>query len=193
MNSGALSWQSILSLVLIAATCGAALVWINEITAPRIAAQRQEQARALMRSLLQPQQQIELKTVADWRDDILSACTDWWLIRVSEDGYAGPIELLAHWQPFDANQPGRIKLRVLKHLETPGIGDFIDHERDNYLPDRDGATVAQWQAADALSGATVTFNALQRAAATVAQRLDSETRATFCSGKESLTTTRAIE
>ena len=186
MNSGALNWRSVLSLVLIAATCGIALVWINDITEPRIAAQRQEQARALMHSLLLPQQQAELKTVSNWRNDILSACTDWWLLRITENGYAGPIDLLAYWQTFDDDQPGLIKLRVLRHLETPGIGDFIDHERNNYLPERDGSTLAQWQSADALSGATVTYNALRRGAEKVAQRLDNETRNTFCSNGERL-------
>tara|TARA_B100000902_G_scaffold314839_1_gene305714 strand:+ start:259 stop:837 length:579 start_codon:yes stop_codon:yes gene_type:complete len=188
MNSGALNWRSVLSLVLIAATCGIALVWINDITAPRIAAQRQEQARALMRSLLLPQQQTELNTASNWRNDILSACTDWWLLRITENGYAGPIELLAYWQTFDDDQPGLIKLRVLRHLETPGIGDFIDHERSDYLPERDGSTLAQWQGADALSGATVTYNALRRGAEKVAQRLDSETRNTFCSNDQRLNT-----
>ena len=181
MNSGALNWRSVLSLVLIAATCGIALVWINDITAPRIATQRQEQARALMRSLLLPQQRTELNTVSNWRNDILSACTDWWLLRITENGYAGPIELLAYWQTFGDDQPSLIKLRLLTHLETPGIGDFIDHERNNYLPDRDGSTLEQWQDADALSGATVTYNALRRATEKVAQRLDNDTRNTFCS------------
>ena len=116
MNNGALNWRSVLSLVLIAATCGIALVWINDITAPRIATQRQEQARALMRSLLLPQQQTELNTVSNWRNDILSACTDWWLLRITENGYAGPIDLLAYWQTFGDDQPSLIKLRALRHL-----------------------------------------------------------------------------
>ena len=188
MNNGALNWRSVLSLVLIAATCGIALVWINDITAPHIVSQRQEQARALMRSLLLPQQQTELNTVSNWRNDILSACTDWWLLRITENGYAGPIELLAYWQTFGDDQPSLIKLRVLRHLETPGIGDFIDHERNNYLPDRDGSTLAQWQDADALSGATVTYNALRRATEKVAQRLDNDTRNTFCSSGKRLNT-----
>ena len=188
MNSGALNWRSVLSLVLIAATCGIALVWINDITAPHIVSQRQEQARALMRSLLLPQQQTELNTVSNWRNDILSACTDWWLLRITENGYAGPIELLAYWQTFSNDQPSLIKLRVLRHLETPGIGDFIDHERNSYLPDRDGSTLAQWQDADALSGATVTYNALRRGTEKVAQRLDNDTRNTFCSSGERLNT-----
>ena len=188
MNSGALNWRSVLSLVLIAATCGIALVWINDITAPHIVSQRQEQARALMRSLLLPQQQTELNTVSNWRNDILSACTDWWLLRITENGYAGPIELLAYWQTFSDDQPSLIKLRVLRHLETPGIGDFIDHERNSYLPDRDGSTLAQWQDADALSGATVTYNALRRGTEKVAQRLDNDTRNTFCSSRERLNT-----
>ena len=53
-----------------------------------------------------------------------------------------------------------MSLRVTNHRETPGIGDFIDHRRDPWLPARDGFTAAQWQTADAVSGATVTSEAL---------------------------------
>ena len=67
MTSGALNWRSLVSLVLIAGFCGTALVWVNAITAPRIETQRQEQARALMNSLLQPEQRIELKALEGWR------------------------------------------------------------------------------------------------------------------------------
>ena len=180
MTSGALNWRSLVSLVLIAGFCGTALVWVNAITAPRIETQRQEQARALMNSLLQPEQRIELKALDGWRGDTLSACTDWSLLRLRENGYAGPIEFLAYWQTFEGNLPSVIKLRVLKHLETPGIGDFIDHERSDYLPDRDNWTLTEWQTADTLSGATITHNALKRAAESVAQYMDGDARTQFC-------------
>ena len=180
MTSGALNWRSLVSLVLIAGFCGTALVWVNAITAPRIETQRQEQARALMNSLLQPEQRTELKALDGWRGDTLSACTDWWLLRLSENGYAGPIEFLAYWQTFEGDLPSVIKLRVLNHLETPGIGDFIDHERSDYLPDRDNWTRTEWQTADTLSGATITHNALKRAAESVAQYMDSDARTQFC-------------
>ena len=180
MTSGALNWRSLVSLVLIAGFCGTALVWVNAITAPRIETQRQEQARALMNSLLQPEQRIELKALEGWRGDTLSACTDWWLLRLSENGYAGPIEFLAYWQTFEGDLPSVIKLRVLNHLETPGIGDFIDHESSDYLPDRDNWTLTEWQTADTLSGATITHNALKRAAESVAQYMDGDARTQFC-------------
>ena len=180
MNSSALDWRSLLSLMLIAGSCGTALVWVNNITAPRIEIQRQEQARALMNSLLLPSQQLELKTVDTWREDKLSACSDWWLLRLTENGYAGPIEFLAYLHTSGEGLPSTIKLRVLKHLETPGIGDFIDHERSNYLPDRDNWTQAEWQATDTLSGATITHNALRRAVESVAQSMDGDAPIMFC-------------
>lgn len=187
MTSPALNWRSLVSLVLIAGFCGTALVWVNGITAPRIETQRQEQARALMNSLLLPEQRIELKTLESWRGDTLSACTDWWLLRLSENGYAGPIEFLAYWQTFEGDLPSVIKLRVLNHLETPGIGDFIDHERSDYLPDRDNWTLTEWQTADTLSGATITHNALKRAADSLAQYMDNDTQTQFCSDQLSPT------
>ena len=191
MTSPALNWRSLVSLVLIAGFCGTALVWVNGITAPRIETQRQEQARALMNSLLLPEQRIELKTLESWRGDTLSACTDWWLLRLSENGYAGPIEFLAYLQTFEGDLPSVIKLRVLNHLETPGIGDFIDHERSDYLPDRDNWTLTEWQTADTLSGATITHNALKRAADSLAQYMDRDAQTQFCSDQLSPTTEHA--
>ena len=191
MTNGGLNWRSLGSLVLIAGFCGTALVWVNGITAPRIETQRQEQARALMNSLLLPEQRIELKTLESWRGDTLSACTDWWLLRLSENGYAGPIEFLAYWQTFEGDLPSFIKLRVLNHLETPGIGDFIDHERSDYLPDRDNWTLTEWQTADTLSGATITHNALKRAADSLAQSMDNDAQTQFCSDQLSPTKERA--
>lgn len=184
MNNGALSWRGILSLTLIAGACGTAIVWTNQLTAPKIEAQRKVQARALMLSLLLPQQQQELNTVDKWQDDILTVCSDWWLIRVTENGYAGPIELLAYWQTFTDGAPSALKMRVLRHLETPGIGDFIDHQRNDYLPHTDNLSAADWQVMDTVSGATITHNALRRAATTVAQRLNPETRKSFCDALE---------
>ncbi|RPG24348.1 MAG: FMN-binding protein [Gammaproteobacteria bacterium TMED92] len=180
MNNSSLGWRGALSLALIAALCGLALVWTNQVTAPQIAAHRQAQARALMSSLLLPRQQQELQSLQQWHDNILSACSDWWLLRLTETGYAGPIDLLAYWQTFTDGQPSQLKLRVLKHLETPGIGDFIDHERDDYLPGKDSLTVTDWQSMDTVTGATITHSALRRAAQSVAQLLDEETRSSFC-------------
>ena len=114
------------------------------------------------------------------RDSIITACSDWWLIHVTESGYAGPIELLAYWQTFNNGDASLLKLRVLQHLETPGIGDFIDHRRNNYLPARDNSSVAEWQSMDTVSGATITHNALRQAATSVAQRLTAEAQARHC-------------
>ena len=136
MNDNGLSWRSLLSLTLIAAICGSVLVATNQFTAPKIDAQRTAQANALMRSLLSPAQRQEVDWTEELDDRIITACSDWWLIHVTESGYAGPIELLAYWQTFDNGDASLLKLRVLQHLETPGIGDFIDHRRNNYLPAR---------------------------------------------------------
>ena len=180
MNDSGLSWRSLLSLTLIAAICGSVLVATNQFTAPKIDAQRTAQANALMRSLLSPAQRQEVDWTQELDDRIITACSDWWLIHVTESGYAGPIELLAYWQTFNNGDASLLKLRVLQHLETPGIGDFIDHRRNNYLPARDNSSVAEWQSMDTVSGATITHNALRQAATSVAQRLTAEAQARHC-------------
>ncbi|GIS19327.1 MAG: hypothetical protein CM15mP120_12430 [Pseudomonadota bacterium] len=133
-----------------------------------------------MRSLLSPAQRQEV----DWTEELGRShhhrMPDWWLIHVTESGCAGPIELLAYWQTFNNGDASLLKLRALQHLETPGIGDFIDHRRNNYLPARDNLSVAEWQSMDTVSGATITHNALRQAATTVAQRLTAEAQARHC-------------
>jgi Na+-translocating ferredoxin:NAD+ oxidoreductase RnfG subunit len=192
MNNSGLSWRGIVSLTLIAGICGSVLVATNQFTAPKIDAQRTAQARALMLSLLSPQQQQELDWTQIENHNVITACTDWWLIHISENGYAGPIDLLAYWQTFDNGDPSLLKLRVLAHLETPGIGDFIDHQRDNYLPNQDDSTAAQWQSTDTVTGATITHNALRQAALTVAQRLNTQARAHYCNAAQSATQRTAL-
>jgi len=61
-------------------------------------------------------------------------------------------------------QAGEISLRVTRHQETPGIGTFIDHNRDSWMPAHDRSNQAQWRAIDSLAGATITTNAIKRAA-----------------------------
>ena len=65
------------------------------------------------------------------------------VFEIAADGYGGAIEFLAG---FD--RAGRLlDIRVLRHRETPGLGDFIDG---------DGAR----RSIDGVSGATITARAV---------------------------------
>lgn len=98
---------------------------------------------------------------------------------VAPDGYSGNIELLV-----GVERNGRIAgVRVLKHRETPGLGDAIDHRKSDWIdgfrgrslgdPPLDGWTVSKDGGAfDALTGATITPRAVIRATARVLQFVD---------------------
>jgi electron transport complex protein RnfG len=89
---------------------------------------------------------------------------------VAPDGYAGAIRLLV---AIDAH--GRVLgVRVLEHRETPGLGDFIEARRSDWIRSFDGRSIgappaARWQVRkdggdfDQFTGATVTPRAVVRA------------------------------
>ena len=82
-------------------------------------------------------------------------------MRGAKAGYAGPIEYLALLRDTSAS----ISLRVTRHQETPGIADFIDHSKEDYLPNLDNSPVEDWPSLDNISGATITHKALRSMAA----------------------------
>jgi electron transport complex protein RnfG len=89
---------------------------------------------------------------------------------VAPDGYSGAIQLLV---AIDAE--GRLLgVRVLQHRETPGLGDFIEARRSDWIHGFEGRSLgdppaARWQVRkdggdfDQFTGATVTPRAVVRA------------------------------
>ena len=92
------------------------------------------------------------------------------LNAVAPDGYAGTIHLL-----IAIDVQGRVLgVRVLDHRETPGLGDFIEERRSDWIHGFDGRSLGQppagrWQVRkdggdfDQFTGATVTPRAVVRA------------------------------
>jgi electron transport complex protein RnfG len=86
---------------------------------------------------------------------------------LAPDGYAGPIELLV-----GVDAEGRvIGVRVVRHQETPGLGDPIEHERSDWIDGFIGRRIgdppgAGWAVRrdggefDQFAGATVTPRAV---------------------------------
>jgi electron transport complex protein RnfG len=89
---------------------------------------------------------------------------------VAPDGYSGAIRLLVA-----VGAEGRVLgVRVLEHRETPGLGDFIDTRRSDWIHGFDGRSLgdppaAGWQVRkdggefEQFTGATVTPRAVVRA------------------------------
>lgn len=92
------------------------------------------------------------------------------LFKVAERGYAGDIQVL-----MAVDMDGRtLGVRVLKHSETPGLGDKVDVRKDPWIRGFDGRSLGdpgpnQWAVRkdggvfDQFAGATITPRAVVRA------------------------------
>ena len=145
-----------LHLALIASICGGLLVAVDWVTADTIKLNREARARALMTQMLRHPP----PTAADIQQARFGTCDEWVFQSISSNGYAGPIELLALWQAQDSS----LTLRVTDHRETPGIGDFIDHTKDSWITQLDQTDGQSYANIDTVSGATITTDAIRRAA-----------------------------
>jgi len=85
-------------------------------------------------------------------------------------GYAGGIDLLV-----GVLQDGSVSgVRVIKHKETPGLGDYIDVKKSPWIHQFEGKTLqTRWKVKkdggdiDAMAGATITARAVTEAVARV--------------------------
>lgn len=92
------------------------------------------------------------------------------LEAIAHDGYSGDIKLLIAIK-YDGSIAG---VRVLSHKETPGLGDYIDILKDNWIKLFDGESLSktselQWKVKkdggkfDYMAGATITPRAVVKA------------------------------
>jgi len=169
-------FKTLASLALIGAACGLALFGLNDITRSDIEKNRTKKAREIMTELLkQP-----LPDDIVWVEGVSGNCQLGYFVMHAENGYSGPINFFALYQPNLSTQnpleqktttTEQLSLRVTRHQETPGIGDFIDHKRERYLPDLDQQSIAQWQNLDNITGATITHRAIKKAALNIQTRV----------------------
>jgi Na+-translocating ferredoxin:NAD+ oxidoreductase subunit G len=87
--------------------------------------------------------------------------------QVATDGYSGPIRVLVAIEPAGTVHAAR----VLQHRETPGLGDFIDASKSDWISSFQGRSLqapiaSRWRVRkdggdfDQYTGATVTSRAL---------------------------------
>ena len=150
-------FKQALHLSLIALLCGGLLVSVNWVTADAIKLNREARARALMTQMLGHPPPV----ATDIQQRRFGSCDEWVFQTLNSDGYAGPIEILALWEA----QHSGLTLRVTDHRETPGIGDFIDHTKDSWITQFDQTDPQTYTRIDTVSGATITTDAIRRAAA----------------------------
>ena len=156
-------------LLIIGALCGVLLVTTNQFTAADIQANREARTRALLEEMLGH----ALPVQTDIEADLFGDCSNWLFVRNKATGYAGPIHVTALWRAAETQaNTTSLTLRVTAHRETPGIGDFIDHTRNPWITDLDQASEAAYADLDAVSGATITSNAIKRAAAEIFNQVE---------------------
>ena len=163
--------KSLLNLVALGGLCGLLLAGVHELTEERIAANRDAHRWRIAFELLGG----AFPTAGlGWRNDRLELADGRLLLRSSAPGYAGNIELLAAFQGERQGEGQRrrrlLGARVTAHRETPGLGDFVELARSPWMrqfsrhpPD----------AVDAVTGATITSEAVKRGVANLLQQANS--------------------
>jgi electron transport complex protein RnfG len=98
----------------------------------------------------------------------------WVYAGVAPQGYNGPIDFLLGLTP----RGDIIRVRIIRHRETPGLGDAIESEKSDWIRQFEGRSLeypTRWALAadggefDALTGATVTPRAVVAAIEAVLQ------------------------
>jgi electron transport complex protein RnfG len=175
-----IAYQPIL-LGVFALLASGALAWASSATSDAIAAAEAKDLRDSLAEVL-PQgmadndflkDTVDLekggKTVTIYRarkDGVVKAA----LFKVAERGYAGDIQVL-----MAVDSDGKtLGVRVLKHAETPGLGDKIEVKKDKWIRDFDGKSLGdptpeKWGVKkdsgifDQFAGATITPRAVVKA------------------------------
>ncbi len=147
--------RGIMSLALIGFVCSSLLAVTHHWTAPYIDSNRRAETRAIAELMLDATKGEVLDETID--KTITGLCGRWILQSTEAQGYAGPVEFLSlsRW----VGETLTVSSRVTRHRETPGIGDFIDHRIDGWLPDRDDITLTGLAGLDRVTGATITYRA----------------------------------
>ena len=144
------------SLGAIGALCALLLAGTHRLTADDIRANRDAHAWRVAFDLVGA----EFPTAGlHWDGDRLDLPDGVRLLRSSINGYAGEIEFIAAFRPGRNGVNSLAGVRVTGHRETPGLGDFIDTVRSPWIHRFSGR---QPEEVDAVTGATITSEAVKR-------------------------------
>ena len=146
--------KSIATLGVLGGLCGLLLTTTYDWTAPHIESNRLQARGAVFVQLL-PEKNLDLAPLLNGLS--LGTCEHWIASTAVIAGYGGPMEFAYVTYPIKK----QISLRNIRHTETPGFGDFVKQE---WFAERDGASIEDWQSTDAVSGATITFEAVRKVA-----------------------------
>jgi Na+-translocating ferredoxin:NAD+ oxidoreductase subunit G len=184
--------RAILGLLLITGATTLAVSWMEMSTRSAVNANERAHKFAILASVLpadsydnRPEQDVSMMIDrellgSDSAQPIYSARAKGQVVTsvltvTAPDGYVGPIQLL-----IGINRDGSITgVRVIRHKETPGLGDFIDTNKSRWIevfsgrgPNADGADLTLRKdggTIDHVTGATITSRAVTNAVANALQ------------------------
>jgi electron transport complex protein RnfG len=176
-----------LAIVLIASATALGLSWMDRLTEARIERNAQEWIRSRLAALIPDSlhdNDLLEDTVTARSPDLLGTARPVTIYRarkaqqptavvlhtIAPDGYRGPIELLV----AIAADGTLIGVQVVRHGETPGLGDAFDNRNADWLPKFAGRSLddppqQRWAVRpdggefDAFTGATITPRAIVKA------------------------------
>lgn len=142
--------RAMLSITALTLALAALLAFTHDVTQPRIHANRAAAEWRTARALT------GLPDLAGpWQQDHLPLADGRLLLRSVVRGYGGDMHLLAVREGASVTA-----LRVVRHQETPGIGDFVSHHDRGWM----AALAMQGpEATDTVTGATITSRAVLNA------------------------------
>lgn len=148
--------KPLVSLAAIGALCAVLLAGTYAFTGDAIRANREAHAWRVAFELVGEPFPID---GLNWQADRLQLAGDDVLVRGSVQGYAGAIDLLAALRKDPDGVARLIGVRVTRHRETPGLGDFMELARSPWIKQFSQRPPA---AVDAVTGATITSEAVKR-------------------------------
>lgn len=154
---------SLIGPLLISLLAAAVLAGGHSLTAERIAANEQAEAQRQIRELLDRSAPALELNIGEWQGDTLLWCVHSLAVsRLRATGYAGSIDLLVAWA---SDEPARtLGVTIVRHLETPGIADFLNNTgEDGWLDALVDTTARTLPDVDTVTGATVSSRGVKRA------------------------------
>ena len=153
--------RSILAFMMLVVACGALIAATAALTRERI---EENRARRFLVTLTELTGSAAAAAEVTWADDVAHLCNGRALARGAAPGYGGDIQWLAA-ADLSGRTPALDRLRITAHQETPGIADFLNRPEHGWLATLIGATPAELDRVDAVSGATITSRGLTRSLA----------------------------
>lgn len=148
--------KPLLNLAAIGALCALLLAGAHRFTAGDIRANRDAHAWRVAFDLAGAEFSTE---GLRWNGGCLELPDGVRLERSSVQGYAGEIEFLAAFRTEPDGTHAVAGVRITRHRETPGLGDFIDTVRSPWIHQFSHSAPEE---VDAVTGATITSQAVKR-------------------------------